>query len=171
MKEPQLPEKIIAFIGLLPSTLFVFGSSFLIIHELSEKTIKEINILFWIALILISSSFLCWFFSLIKEFIRIVWYRWKYSIKRLNKDFFLVSFNGSTVCLLDELRKEIRWIKNWQTALDLDFVGEWTNVKRDVTKPSGLSSPKEFKTKDGRAFKLVDFKYVNGIYTRGTPGT
>lgn len=101
--------------------------------------------------------------------LKIIYYKIKYPIKNLNHKFYIISFQGR-VCLLDINKKEIRWIKSWRTALDLDFIGEWTNVDVDITNPSMLVSTK-FDTKDGQAIDLRDYKYVPGIHTQQAPGT
>jgi len=168
MKEPQLPDKIISFLGLLPSTLFIFGSTSLILHELSQAILKS-NTFFIMAVVLISTSFIFWFLSLTWAYCKVMWYRFKYPLSKLNKDFFLISCNGN-VCLLDKTKNEMRWIKNWQTALDLGLVGEWSDADIHIKQPSVLSSTNLYKTKDGQDFKLCDFSYVNGILTRGIPG-
>jgi len=168
MTEPQLPDKIISFLGLLPSTLFIFGSTALILHELFRVILKN-NIFFIIAVILIAISFIFWFLSLIWGYCRVLWYKCKYPLSKLNTDFFLINLKG-TVCLLDKNKHEMRWIKNWQTALDLGFVGEWTDVDVNIHQSLSLSSETLYRTNDGQSFKLCDFSYVNGILTRGTPG-
>lgn len=169
MQEPRLPDRIISFLGLLPSTLFLFGSTSLVVYELS-KTILKSNLFLMMGVLLITTSFTAWFWSLLWGYFKVIYYRWKYSLRKINKEFYIISFN-QTAYLLDNIRKEIRWIKNWQTALDLGFVGEWTDIKLDIKKPSALLSNISYLTKDGQGFRLCDFIYVNGIHTRGTVGT
>lgn len=101
--------------------------------------------------------------------LKILYYKWRYPLKRLNKDFYIVSFQGR-VCLLDIKKKEIKWIKSFKTALDLDFIGEWTSIDKDITLPSSLVNT-TFLTKDGENINLRDFKYVDGIHTQADPGT
>lgn len=101
--------------------------------------------------------------------LKIVYYKLKYPLRNLNKDFYIISFQGR-VCLLDIKSKQLRWLKNWQTALDLDFIGEWTDVDDNITHPFKLIDM-TFNTKDGAKIELKNFKYVNGIHTQGLPGT
>lgn len=102
------------------------------------------------------------------EFLKIQWYRCiRYPKNNLNKSYYIVSFRGR-VCLLDKDKHEIRWIKNWQTCLDLTFVGEWTNINFDITEPSTLKN--KILLKDAKMIDLAQFTYADGILTRGTPG-
>jgi hypothetical protein len=100
--------------------------------------------------------------------LRIIYYRFKYPLRMLNKNYFLANIGGH-VYLFDEIRKELRWVKNWQTALDLDFVDEWTNIKNiSILAPRVLVQGR-FITKNGMNIRLIDYKYVNGIITQGIP--
>lgn len=100
--------------------------------------------------------------------IKKIYFKIKYPLRNLNKCFIIVSFRG-TVCLLDLHKKEFRWIKTWETALDLDFIGEWTNVDIDITQPNSMNNT--FTTRDGVTINLKDYKYVNGIHTQKPAGT
>lgn len=101
--------------------------------------------------------------------LKILYYKLRYPIKHLNKKFYIISFNGR-VCLLDRTKKEIRWIKSWRTALDLDFIGEWTNNPTDITNPDTLVNT-SFHTKDGQNINLREYTYVPGIHTQQALGT
>lgn len=57
-------------------------------------------------------------------------YRRKYPLKKLNIDFFLISFNGKVI-LFDIKEKKYYHIFPWTTAEDLLFVGLWNYLERD----------------------------------------
>jgi len=169
MQVPSLPDRIMAFLGLLPSTLFLFGSTSIVLHELSPAVSRP-AVFFVVGAALFSASFAVWLFSFLLERCVVLYYRRKYPLSGLNKAFHIISFGGR-VCLLDTTKNEIRWVKSWQTALDLGFVGEWTDIDAGVTSPSALSSDTLYQTKGGQHFRLCDFEYASGIHTRGIPGT
>jgi hypothetical protein len=54
----------------------------------------------------------------------IFWLRNKFQIKKINQDFFLLSFKGYVV-LFDNRERKYFHIYNWETAQDLLFVERW----------------------------------------------
>lgn len=107
-----------------------------------------------------------------------VWqYRKKYPYANINKVFYLIHFGGK-VHLIDRYAKEVLWIKTWQTAVDLDFIYEWVDLKvftlycgvrpvnyEEFWNKTGF----KFKVADGTEFNSVDLKRGRPIYTQDTP--
>lgn len=109
--------------------------------------------------------------TIVQSFIfllRKIWYQKKYPLHEMNYSYHVIFFDGQG-CIVDDKRKEIRWIKNSQTALDLNLMYEWTQLDLNIRKPSSLLTG-EVITKDGKKLLLKEFRYVNGVYTRGVIG-
>jgi len=130
---------------------------------------KTENIYFLLSNAIILVLFILLVLDRLRVNLKIIYYKLKYPLRSLNKDFYVISFQGR-VCLLDNKTKQLRWIKNWQTALDLDFIGEWTDIDDNITHSDKLKSL-TFNTKDGISIKLEDFTYTDGIHTQGLLGT
>lgn len=128
-----------------------------------------LHIIFLLGILFIFTPFPILLLTRLYVDLKIIFFKIKYPIKSLNKDFYIVSFN-QTAYLIDDFRKEIRWIQSWQTALDLDFVGEWTNINADLTQPNSLINTNFF-TKTGKRINLRNYKYSTGLHTQGAPGT
>lgn len=91
-----------------------------------EKDIRAFGYNLGFSLILISL-----FLLILKQFLyipKLIMYRKKYPIEKLNIDFFLISFRGK-VMLFDE--KRYYHIFPWTTAEDLLFVGLWNYLEKD----------------------------------------
>lgn len=104
--------------------------------------------------------------------------RRQYSIKDLDKRFHLINA-GNVGYLLDATDPEnklIRWIENWTTAQDLEFIGCWTVFHKTLAE---LRDDEEIKKRNGivrlnsgEEFKLEDYKVFGyGIRTREAAGS
>lgn len=125
------------------------------------------QLIFGLSLVFLTSLFLM---GLILRFLislRVIWYKFRYPLRNLNKSFYIVYCSGRAF-LIDKEKKQIRWVKSWQTALDLDFAWEWTDLKSvDLSQPNGQKI--QITTKDGKSINLSNYKYADGIRTEGKP--
>lgn len=81
----------------------------------------------------LSLILLCFVLLIVKQLLNIpklLWYRNKYPIKKLNIDFFLISFKGKVI-LFDLKDKKHYHIFPFTTAEDLLFVGLWSYLEKD----------------------------------------
>lgn len=111
---------------------FLIFNSWLLDHWGSENVY-----LFWgfdiralgysVGFTLILFSFLFLVFKQFLYFKAGLMYRKKYPIRKLNKDFFLISFRGYAV-LFDKKTKKYHHIVPYETAQDLLFVDQWTYI-------------------------------------------
>ena len=62
------------------------------------------------------------------SWIKVVYYRRKYSVEELDRKFHLISFSGR-VFLFDNSSMTSHWVASWQTAQDLNFQLLWTYTK------------------------------------------
>lgn len=161
--------------GLKPAARYstIYGSIFLFVLFINRQFELSIFPQFPKSVIYLTISFIFipFPFIILERFyvnMKMVCYKTKYPLKNLNKTFYLIDFSGF-VYLLDNKKKELRWIKSLQTAADLDFLCEWTSVSKNIRSPSILKEC-EVVTKDGKKLRLKNFKYVDGIHTQGRPG-
>jgi hypothetical protein len=111
-----------------------------------------------------------------KNAITIEYYRRKYPVSMLEKDFFVVDIKGN-VFLIDVPEKKIRWIQNWQTLSDLKLNGYLLVLfshKKRLTHWSNYTSGEieaEARKKLGAKLTKSGFSFGEGIHTRGIPGT
>ena len=75
----------------------------------------------------------CFLLLILKQFLntpKLIMYRKKYPIEKLNIDFFLTSFRGKVI-LFDIKEKKFYHIFPWTTAEDLLLVGLWNYLEKD----------------------------------------
>jgi len=169
MNNVKLSDKILESIGLTPSVFFVFGVVLLSLKGiLTNSSLLNTLLVDIFAIILFEISFVIWIVLSLLVLLRIFKFRTNFPYKKLGIDFFIINSKGGRVYLFDKKKKEIRWIKTWQTAIDLNFEYEWTDFE-DIN----FLVPEIFKNKTMRItreninFKLNEFKYGNPIVTRG----
>lgn len=98
---------------------------------------------------------------------KILWLRRKYPLKQLNREFYLVNFQGY-LYLFDENAKQRLHVKNQSTALDLGFINEWEyfEISRDA------SNDEEITLRNRKVLKLSNYPENSlGIHTQGVTGT
>lgn len=113
---------------------FLIFNSWLIDHWDSQNTyllwgkdIKALGYSLGLSLILF-----CFALLILKQmllFKAILLYRFKYPLRKLNKDFFLISFRGYVV-LFDKKSKKYHHIVPFETAQDLLFVDQWNYLEK-----------------------------------------
>lgn len=145
---------------------FLIFNSWLLDHwgQGGERYLKSFDFAYWgywLGLLIIILGI---FVLIIKQFTgyaNIIWLRRKYPISKLNKDFYIYSFNGKWM-LYDKKTLEYFHIHPWETVVDLRWQG-WEN---------GL--PLDFQPENkpqipiGKTTKLLDtgkYKYGGSINT------
>lgn len=86
------------------------------------------NVGYSIGLTLILLCFVVVFIKQVVFFKNLLIYRRRYSLSKLNKDFFLTSFRGYVV-LFDKKNREYHHVVPFETAQDLMFVGNWNHLE------------------------------------------
>lgn len=104
------------------------------------------------------------FFALLLKqlfyFKNIIWYRWKYPIKNLEYNFFLVWFNGK-LYLFDSKTNKRHHIYPFETAQDLLFVGKGKFISKN------LEDAELIQVSDALSIDVRKYKEGQPINTRG----
>lgn len=94
--------------------------------------------------------------------LKICYYRWRYPIEHLGKDFFFATL-GHAIHLIDIKNSQIRWIENPRTAFDLGYYpSAWTEAKQ-------FKSFYETIQLNSRSIDLSKFQIKPGIRTQRIP--
>lgn len=111
--------------------------------------------------------FLALFLLVAKQFLyfgKIVWYRHKYPLNKLDIDFYLVWFNGKLI-LFDEKNKPKQYfhVYPWETAQDLLYVGKRFTIPVDFMPNSMMEFPANHERK---ILKLKNYRNGGSICTQ-----
>lgn len=144
-------------------------------------SLRELNTAQTIFLIINLITILLFAILLLKRFwiwTKKLYYKYKYPLKKFGDTYLLVISGGNKVYLLDYVKREILWIKSWETALDLNFINQWVHItingkEFDFIKyfiAGKISENLFIETEQGFKKELKKFKYnPSGIHTRSTP--
>lgn len=140
-----------------------YGLHFFQMIRFFESISVEYIILSLLALPFITSTFQYLIFLS-----RMTVYKIRYPLHEMNYSYHAILFAGRG-CIVDDKRKEIRWIKSSQTALDLNWAYEWTQSDLNITQSESLLMG-EVVMKGGQKRALKDYRCASSIYTRGKVG-
>ena len=110
---------------------------------------------------------LCFSLLVLKQFFyfgRVIWYRKKYSIEKLDKDFHLIWFKGKLI--LFDVGKEMYYhVFPWGTAQDLLFVGRGEKIPKSFD--AVLTQKEDISVGNtGKTIKIKSYKNGGGINTQ-----
>jgi hypothetical protein len=101
--------------------------------------------------------------------VKVIVLRKRYSIEKNPKRYSLIDFNGK-VYIVDRIRKKMRWIQTWQTAVDLNLTDSWTRSGISLDEPGIFSDKgKSMKTIYGEEIIINEYQKGSPIYTQDSP--
>lgn len=154
----KLPQNFRYFI--LAGAFLIFNS-WLLDHwgQNGGKYLKIFDIAFWgywLGLIIIILGIIVLILRQISAYSNILWIKRKYPYAKINKDFYIYSYNGKWI-LYDKNSKEYFHIRPYETVIDLHWQG-WENFI-----PIDFQPENKPKLPINKSAKLFDTsKYKNG---------
>ena len=167
-------------LGQVSLAFLIVGVSLIYISSIDREVFLEVinknlfglgpteNIIFYTGIAFLYLSLLNFLLQQLWPWIKIAYFRKKYSLTKLETTFYVFHLKGIAY-LFDNCTKEIRWIENWSTASDLELLASWTSYDKDLK--TLLEESSEIKTVLGKSVDLREFHWGKGIRTRGIPGT